>query len=191
MRTSTNEEESSSMRFGRERTAESSPTRGTRWGAVAAAVAATAAGATPAFTVGALTGPITATLGISNWTFGLALACFFAATAAGSPFAARPVERLGPAVAMGVAALAAGALMVLLAQPRSVVALGAMLAAAGLTNALVAPATGRVLGAEVAPERLSLSAGMVQASLFVAPLVAGLFWWHWLPSHTAGAWRSS
>lgn len=50
----------------------------------------------------------------------------------------------------------------------------ALLAAGGLTNSLVAPVAGNVLGSMVAAGRLSLASGMVQAALAAPPLTAGL-----------------
>lgn len=146
----------------------------TRWGAVSAAVVATIAAATPGFTTGALTGPITAALGVSTAAFGLALACFFAFTALGSPFSARLAERVGAAPQLALSGVVAGAAMVGLGFTSSVAALALLLALSGLANSLVQPAAGRVLGADVAPGRLSLASGMVQGALGAAPLSAGL-----------------
>lgn len=107
------------------------PQGGTRWSAVAAPVVVTMAAVTPGFATGALMEPITDELGVSTAAFGLALACFFAATAVGSPVSTRLIERLGSAPQLAVAAVGAGTMMVGLGFVSSIVALGALLAAGG------------------------------------------------------------
>ncbi len=111
--------------------------RRTRWGAVAAAVVVTVAAVTPVFATGALVEPITDELGVIAAAFGLALACFFAATAVGSPVSTRLIERLGAAPQLAMAAVGAGTVMVGLGFVSSIVALGTLLAVGGLANSLV------------------------------------------------------
>lgn len=154
--------------------ARSRPREDTRWGAVAAATAATFAAATPAFTAGALSGRITSELGIGAASFGFALALFFAATALGSPISARIAERLGAAVQFATATVLAGTIMARLGTVSSLIALAALLAAGGLANSLVGPAAGLVLGSVVSDRRLFLASGLVQAALAAPPLSAGL-----------------
>ncbi len=84
----------------------------TRWGAVAASVVVTTAAVTPGFATGSLMQPITDELGVGTAAFGLALACFFAATAVGSPVSARLIERLGAVPQLAVAAVGGGTVMV-------------------------------------------------------------------------------
>ncbi len=150
------------------------PQGGTRWGAVAAPVVVTIAAVTPGFATGALMEPITDELGVGTAAFGLALACFFAATAVGSPVSAHLIKRLGAAPQLAVAAVGAGTVMVGLGFVSSIIVLGALLAAGGLVNSLVQPAAGRVLGSEVSPGRLSLASSLVQAALVTPLLPAGL-----------------
>lgn len=146
----------------------------TRWTAVVAAVVATLAAVTPAFTAGALTGPITDDLEVSSASFGLALALFFAATALGSPVSARLAEHLGAAPQFGIATVLAGAVMAGIGAVSSLAALALLLTIGGLANSLVGPAAGLVLGSVVSERRLSLASGLVQAALAAPPLSAGL-----------------
>jgi hypothetical protein len=64
-----------------------------RWGAVAATAVITPAALTPAFAA-ALIYQVTTELALSSTGFGVAVACFFGLTAAGSP-PLRPVGQTG------------------------------------------------------------------------------------------------
>ena len=146
----------------------------TSWSAVAAAMVATLAAVTPAFTVGALTGPITDDLEVSSASFGLVLALFFAATALGSPVASRLAESLGAAVQLAVSMVLAGVVMAAIGAVSSLVALAVLLTLGGIANSLVGPAAGLMLGSAVSDRRLSLASGLLQAALAAPPLSAGL-----------------
>ena len=125
---------------------------------------------------------------MSSAAFGLALACFFGFTALGSSLSAWLVERLGAAPQLAIAAVAAGMSMVALGSVSSAVGLVALLAAGGLANSLVGPATGRILGSMVRANRLFVASGMVQAALASPPLTAGLLVNLLAASH---GWRSA
>jgi predicted MFS family arabinose efflux permease len=139
------------------------PSPRTCWGPVAAAVIATLAAVTPGFTVGALTESITNDLRINTGILGVALACFFAFTAIGSPFSVKLAERLSPALQLVISTLLAGFVMFGISSVSQVGFCIPLLIAGGWANSLVHP-VGHILGA-VPQRRLSFTSGLVQAAL--------------------------
>ncbi|MGH3912499.1 MAG: MFS transporter [Pseudonocardiaceae bacterium] len=128
----------------------------------------------PAFTVGALAVPIQRDLGIGSTRFGVALACFFAVSALASVLTRAIVSRLSvPLMLAGICGLSAVTLSIA-AGAHSAGLLTMLMVLAGFGNALVQPAAGRYIAAEVPPDRLSLATGLVGAALGAAPLVPGL-----------------
>jgi MFS family permease len=137
-----------------------------------------AAGATtvlPGFLVGALALQIRADLGVSVTAVASGLPVFFAAGALGAGPGGRLAERLGAlrsiracVVATAVCLLLAG----LLAE--SLVVLLALLAVAGVANAVTQPAINLFMADQVPLERQGLAFGIKQAAIPTAVLVSGL-----------------
>lgn len=163
------------------------PTHGGYLGMGAVVLAAMAA-LLPAFTVGALAVPIQRDLGIGSTRFGVALACFFAVSALASVLTRRIVLRLSvPVVLAGICGLSAVTLHIA-AGVHTAGLLTMLMVLAGFGNALVQPAAGRYIAAELSPDRFSLATGLVGAALGAAPFVPGL-----LVALVAGAhgWRAA
>ncbi len=145
----------------------------TYWKSVIAAVIATFAAVTPVFTVGALTSSITKSLRINTETLGIALACFFAFTAIGSPFSTRVTQRLTPVLQLTISTFLAGFGLIGLSGISHIGLCILLLIVSGFANSLVQPAVGRILSA-VPKYRLSFKSGLVQAALGAGTLPAFL-----------------
>jgi predicted MFS family arabinose efflux permease len=145
----------------------------TSWGAVGAAVIATFSAVTPGFTVGALTDLVTKDLGINTSILGVALACFFAFTAIGSPFSVKLAELLSPAIQLAISTFTAGLVMFGIGGVSQVGICVLLLIIGGWANSLVQPAVGNILST-VPHRRLSFTSGLIQAALGAGTLPAFL-----------------
>ncbi|GIG68123.1 MFS transporter [Phytomonospora endophytica] len=153
---------------------ENAESRQTGWRRLLIAVGVTVAAMTPVFMTSAQSAAIESRLHLSAGLFGLALACFFGATAIASPVARRLAVRLPvPAALASVSALSA-ACLIGLARCDSGWQLMALLAVAGCGNSLTQPVAARIIGSDIAAGRLSLAAGLVGAALGAAPFMPGL-----------------
>lgn len=136
----------------------------TSWGPVVAAVIATFATVTPGFAVGAFTDLITRDLGTNTEIIGFAIACFFAFTAAGSPFSVKLAEHLAPASQLALSTFIAGLVMLSMGGVTRVGICVLLLIIGGLANFLVQPAIGNIL--KIVPQnRVSFVSGLVQGAL--------------------------
>ncbi|WAH38357.1 MFS transporter [Alicyclobacillus dauci] len=153
--------------------ADDKPKQCTCWGPVTAAVIATFAAVTPGFTVGALTDSITKDLGTSTGILGVALACFFAFTAIGSPFSVRLAKRLPTGLQLAISTLISGLVMFGIGDVSQVGMCVLLLIVGGCANSLVQPAVGNILNT-VPQRRLSFTSGLIQAALGAGTLPAFL-----------------
>lgn len=140
-----------------------------------AAVLPVAAGVLPAFLVGALAVQIRADLGFSEAGLGLLTGSFFAGGALSSAALGRTTERIGAVQSLRAGSLgAAGLLLAIAVAGRSFAVLVALLALAGMVNALLQPASNLFLARAVPPDRLGLAFGVKQSAIPAAFLVGGL-----------------
>ncbi|WP_279578618.1 MFS transporter [Streptomyces sp. Tu 3180] len=158
------------------------------WPAVTTAALTATVTVMPGFTVGALAPALESGLGLSRSAIGLALSCFYAATALGSPIARRVAARFPVHRVLAAAALSAAAVMLGASQATGMISLTVLLLLGGLSNALVQPAVGRLIAARTPAHRRSLAAGVVGAALAAATFVPGLLVALVLPAH---GWRVS
>jgi MFS family permease len=139
------------------------------------AIAAGAATVLPGFLVGALALQIRADLDVSVAAVAAGVTVFFAAGAVGAGPGGRLAERLGAlrsirwcVISTAVCLLLAG----LLAQ--SLFVLLALLAVAGVANAITQPAINLFMADQVPLDRQGLAFGIKQAAIPAAVLVSGL-----------------
>ncbi len=129
----------------------------------------------PAFLTGAMAVQIREDLAMSDFELGLGIGSFFVGSAAGSSILGRLAERLGPipAIRLGlvVSIVADLGIVVLVSGSRSLIA---VLAVAGLANALTQPAINLLLVRTVEAGRLGLVMALKQSGMPGAALVGGL-----------------
>ncbi len=141
----------------------------------ALAVAAGAATVLPGFLIGALTLQIRADLDVSVEAVAAGVTVFFLAGALGAGPGGRLAERVGAADAMrGCVLVTAGGLLAAAALADSLAALLALLALAGLANAVCQPAINVFMAEQVPLERQGLAFGIKQSAIPAAILVSGL-----------------
>jgi predicted MFS family arabinose efflux permease len=139
------------------------------------AIAAGAATVLPGFLVGALALQIRGDLDVSVAAVAAGVTVFFAAGAVGAGPGGRLAERLGALRAIR-ACVVGTALCLLLAGllAQSLLALLALLAVAGLANAVTQPAINLFMADQVPLDRQGLAFGIKQAAIPAAVLVSGL-----------------
>ncbi|WP_164730660.1 MFS transporter [Pelagibacterium montanilacus] len=142
--------------------------------ALALALAAQTAVMLPVFLLGSLSPLIMADMGLDAFGLGLAVALFYAASAAGSAVLAPLADRTDAWRLTRVSLLAVGAMAALIA------AVGghwwvmiASLCVAGAANGLVQPATNVVVARQVAHDRQGLAFGIKQSSIPLATMLGG------------------
>jgi predicted MFS family arabinose efflux permease len=141
----------------------------------ALAVAAGAATVLPGFLIGALALQIRADLDVSVEAVAAGVTVFFLAGALGAGPGGRLAERVGAADAMrGCVLVTAGGLLAAAALADSLAALLALLALAGLANAVCQPAINLFMAEQVPLERQGLAFGIKQSAIPAAILVSGL-----------------
>jgi predicted MFS family arabinose efflux permease len=141
----------------------------------ALAVAAGAATVLPGFLIGALALQIRADLDVSVEAVAAGVTVFFLAGALGAGPGGRLAERVGAADAMrGCVLVTAGGLLAAAALADSLAALLALLALAGLANAVCQPAINVFMAEQVPLERQGLAFGIKQSAIPAAVLVSGL-----------------
>ena len=141
----------------------------------ALAVAAGAATVLPGFLIGALALQIRADLNVSVEAVAAGVTVFFLAGALGAGPGGRLAERVGAADAMrGCVLVTAGGLLAAAALADSLAALLALLALAGLANAVCQPAINLFMAEQVPLERQGLAFGIKQSAIPAAILVSGL-----------------
>lgn len=153
----------------------------------AAAPAAANAGALPVFLTSALVLQIGADLGFETAGLGVAVGVYFASGALSSALMGRFAERLGPARALRVGALASAVCLGAIAVLESFQALLAVLCLGGFCNALTQPAANLFIARFVAARRRGLALALKQSAIPVATLLGGLavplvalrFGWRW------------
>ncbi|MGB3682885.1 MAG: MFS transporter, partial [Rubrobacteraceae bacterium] len=139
------------------------------------AVAVATAGVMPAFLTGGLAVQVREELGFGEAALGLAVALFFASSAAASVVLGRLVERVGSHRSMRVAAVgSAASLLGVAVFARSWSLLIGCLVVGGFANAIAHPATHLSLAREIPPHRQGFSFGIKQAAIPTATLLAGL-----------------
>jgi MFS family permease len=143
--------------------------------AAALGVLGTLAVILPAFLTGAMAVQIRGELGLSDVQIGLAIGSFFVGSAAGSTLLGRLAEQLGAILAIRLGLVASiVADLTIAAAARSAGSLIAVLAVAGLANALTQPAINLLLVRVVAAERLGFVMALKQSGMPGASLVGGL-----------------
>lgn len=141
---------------------------------LAAATLAITVGTLPVWLVGGLAFQMTTELGFSVDGLGLAVAVFFAASAACSVPAGHLVQRWGPRFGMASTSGLSGAALVGLAVADSLTTLVIWVGVAGVANSTCQPSANLSLTTGAAPRRQGLAFGIKQAAIPVATLVAGL-----------------
>ncbi|MFG1951857.1 MFS transporter [Micromonospora sp. NPDC048830] len=141
---------------------------------VAGLAGAIVSAAIPPFLVGALAPRIALSIPFDTGDVGIAMAGFYLVSGALSPAGGRVVHRLGPTAALrwagglgtlGLAAIAAAS------SPVQVIVLLALL---GVPNAVIQPSCNEVLSRLPSSRIRAVSFGVVQASIPVATLIAGV-----------------
>jgi predicted MFS family arabinose efflux permease len=141
----------------------------------ALAIAAGAATVLPGFLVGALALQIRADLDVSVAAVAAGVTVFFAAGAVGAGPGGRLAERLGALRSIRACVVATAACLVLAALlAQSLAVLLALLAVAGLANAVTQPAINLFMADQVPLARQGLAFGIKQAAIPAAVLVSGL-----------------
>jgi predicted MFS family arabinose efflux permease len=141
----------------------------------ALAIASGATTVLPGFLVGALALQIRADLDVSVATVAVGVTVFFAAGALGAGPGGRLAERLGALRAIRGCVVATAACLVLAAvAAHSLGVLLALLAVAGLANAITQPAINLFMADQVPLARQGLAFGIKQAAIPAAVLVSGL-----------------
>jgi predicted MFS family arabinose efflux permease len=141
----------------------------------ALAIAAGAATVLPGFLVGALALQIRADLDVSVAAVAAGVTVFFAAGAVGAGPGGRLAERLGALRAIRACVVTTAACLLLAALlGQSLAVLLALLAVAGLANAVTQPAINLFMADQVPLARQGLAFGIKQAAIPAAVLVSGL-----------------
>jgi MFS family permease len=150
--------------------------RGSRVARPAAlAIAAGAATVLPGFLVGALALQIRDDLDVSITAVAAGVTVFFAAGAVGAGPGGRLAERLGALRSIRACVVASAACLLLAALlAHSLAVLLALLAVAGLANAVTQPAINLFMADQVPLARQGLAFGIKQAAIPAAVLVSGL-----------------
>jgi predicted MFS family arabinose efflux permease len=141
----------------------------------ALAIAAGAATVLPGFLVGALALQIRADLDVSVAAVAVGVTVFFAAGAVGAGPGGRLAERLGALRSIRACVVATATCLLLVALlAQSLAVLLALLAVAGLANAVTQPAINLFMADQVPLARQGLAFGIKQAAIPAAVLVSGL-----------------
>jgi predicted MFS family arabinose efflux permease len=139
------------------------------------AIAAGAATVLPGFLVGALALQIREDLDVSVAAVAAGVTVFFAAGAAGAGPGGRLAERLGALRSIRACVVATSACLLLVTLvAESLLVLLALLAVAGLANAVTQPAINLFMADQVPLRRQGLAFGVKQAAIPAAVLVSGL-----------------
>lgn len=129
----------------------------------------------PVFLTGALALQVREELGFGRSALGVAVSCFFAASALGSGPLGRLAQGIGATRAMRVAAaMSVGALVGIATITDRWSILVALLVLAGLANAFGQPAANMALAQGISVRRLGLAFGVKQSAIPVATLLAGM-----------------
>src|SRR3954469_13713012 len=145
-------------------------------------------GAVPGFLAASLAPRIRGDFAFGESALGIAAAVFYIVSMIGSPALARVVERVGAERGMQLCAAATiAACLGVVGLAHSALSLTALLALAGVGNALASPAVSLMLRAEVPESRHGLAFGAQQSGASIGALLAGLalpavaipFGWGW------------
>jgi MFS family permease len=151
-------------------------------------VALVATGAMPGFMTAATAPRIRHDFAFSSGSLGLAAAIFYLVSFVLSASLGRLIERIGAVTGMRACAVCTAISCLLLACfAHSAASLIALLATAGLGNALASPSVSAALKHETPPERQGLAFGAQQAGASIGALLSGLallavaipFGWRW------------
>jgi predicted MFS family arabinose efflux permease len=138
------------------------------------AAGVTVGGSLPAFLTGGLSVQIRADLGFSTALLGVAIAGYFAVSAAASAYMGHSVQRIGLGRSIRLAAGGSAAALLVAAAAPNYAMLFVALSLAGVANALAQPAANGVLIRDVPLGWRGLSFGIKQSAIPVATLVSGL-----------------
>lgn len=143
--------------------------------AVVAGVACTVAAVLPSFLLGGLASLVRTDLRFNEARLGLAVGCFYAASALTAIPGGRIAERLGArrSLAVGIT-LAVTSLAGIALLTTEWLHLAAFIAVGGVSNGVVQPAAALALARGVRQERLGIAFGIKQSAVPVATLLAGL-----------------
>ncbi|RMH84609.1 MAG: MFS transporter [Actinomyces sp.] len=154
-----------------------------------ASLASMVAAIAPVHLTGALAPDIQAELGFGDAVLGGLIACFFAVSAATTPFGGRLADRVGPSRALRAAALlSVSASLAVAVVVDSWPVLVAVLAVAAVANAVTQPGNNAFIAAGVPAHRRGLALGVKQAAIPTSTALAGLA----LPTLAAAwGWRAA
>jgi predicted MFS family arabinose efflux permease len=143
--------------------------------AIGASVACTVAAVLPSFLLGGLASLVRADLDFDEAALGLAVSCFYGASALTAIPGGRAAEKLGArrSLALGLC-VAVAALGGIAALATSWGWLAAGMALGGVSNGVVQPAAALALARGVRPGRLGIAFGVKQSAVPVATVLAGL-----------------
>lgn len=142
----------------------------------------------PVFLLGSLSPLIMIDVGLDEFGIGLAVAIFFAASAAGSALLAPLADRADAwQVSRKSLLVVSGAGLLIALFGQHVWVIFACLFVSGMTNGLIHPATNVVIARQVASNRQGLAFGIKQSSIplatmlggFAVPLIGITFGWKW------------
>jgi MFS family permease len=159
-----------------------------------AVIAVVTTGVLPAFMTGALSVQVRRDLHFGEAALGLAVGAFFLTAALTSALFGGVAERLGPSRSMRASGTLSAVTLVLIAVlARSLTSLVAVLALAGVANALSQPAANLFIARRVDAARLGIAFAVKQAAVPGATLLGGLavpafaltVGWRW--AYAAGA----
>jgi MFS family permease len=136
---------------------------------------ATTAGVLPTFLLGAQAVQVSRDLDFGPVLLGVAVAISWSAAAVASPPMGRLAERVGGGRSLRAAALTNGVVMVLVATTvRSWWELAALVAVAGVGNALTQPAANLLMARTIPPERHGIAFAVKQSAMPFGTLIGGL-----------------
>lgn len=143
----------------------------------------------PAFLIGAVSVQLRADLGLDRAQLGTAVSAFFIASAFTVATIGKVVDRIGErrAYLLG-AGLALVSLVAIATLARGWLSLALALAIGGIGNAVVGPASSRILAHAIDPARRGWAFGVKQAAIMGATLLGGIgvpvialqFGWRWV-----------
>lgn len=143
--------------------------------AIAAALTCTTIGVFPPFLLGSLAALVRRDLSFGAAGLGIAIGCYYGASAVAAVLGGRLAERIGArrALTVGVA-LAAAAMGFLAVATTTWAELLPVMAVAGVANGIIQPSANLALARSVPPHRLGFAMGAKQSAIPTATLVAGL-----------------
>lgn len=138
------------------------------------AITSTVISVLPVFWLGSLSTFVQSDLALGPATLGLCVAAFFGTSGLSAGLCGRLVQRIGSNPGIAVSALLSGSSLACTSVAQSSGHVMAMMAVAGVGNALGQPAANLMLGRQVSYRRLGAMMGLKQSAVPVSIVLAGL-----------------